>query len=70
MKEIKTFDKIYQTVTINGMRELTYERARQIAMEYASQFIDKAAEVANLIDDNGDISVNEQSILSLKNELK
>lgn len=63
---MKTFEEILNTITCNGMLELTNERARRAAMEYASQAIDQCAEQTNLIDDNGDISVNEQSILDVK----
>lgn len=65
---MKTFDEVYQTVTANGMRELTYERSKQIAVEYASQFIDKAAEVADTTSLN-EIQVVEE-IYKLKSELK
>lgn len=65
---MKTFDEIYQTVTTNEMRELTYERARQIAFEYASQFIDKAAEIADTTLLNETQVVEE--IYKLKSELK
>ena len=65
---MKTFEEILNTVTCNGMRELTYERARQIAMEYASQFIDKAADLADTTLLNETQVVEE--IYKLKKELK
>lgn len=69
-KTMKTFEEILNTITCNGMRELTNERARQAAMEYASQAIDQCAEQTNLIDDNGDISVMSNLFFDVKKKLK
>ena len=36
--KIKTAEEILQTITCNGMREITEERALQAMKEYADQF--------------------------------
>ena len=41
---MKPFEEILNTVTCNGMRELTYERAKQAVEEYESQLPQKEYE--------------------------
>lgn len=63
---VKTLDEIIQIVTSNEMRDVTFDRVKQIAREYATevakQVLHDAAENARLL-----LTIpSEQSILNTK----
>lgn len=64
-----TLDKIINTVTANGMREITVDRAKQIAVEYAEACSKASLEkVSNIVymEYNGSYECK-QAILSESN---
>lgn len=55
-------DQIIQTVSANGMREITVERAKQIAIEYAKEVaqasLEKASENVTIYESFSEININ------------
>ena len=64
-------DEIINTVTANGMREITVERAKQIAVEYATECTEASLEEASekLPYDNIDEKMLLESIITDKQNI-